>query len=253
MSIKSLLVATGSMILCALGLAAEATEVKVIAANPMKAVVQQLGAQFERDTGYKLVTTFVSGPVVKREIDAGEKFDLAISATPIIGELIKEGKIDAGNRADVAYAGVGVGVRSGAPTPDIGSVEAFKRALLHAKSVAYSAEGPSGVYFKGMLDRLGIAEQMKPKLKPMSGDALTKAVPSGEAEMIISATSDIIAGGTVLVGPLPPELQSYVRFAAGVGTNAKEAEAAKVLIKLLTAPAAVPIMNANGMEPGTPR
>ncbi len=241
------------MILFALGPAAEAAEVKVIGANPMKAVVQELGAQFERDTGHKLITKFVSGPVVKREIDAGETFDLAISATPVIDALIKEGKIVAGNRVDVAYAAVGVGVRAGAPKPDIGSVEAFKRALLNAKSVAYSAEGPSGVHFKRLLDRLGIAEEMKPKLKPMSGDALAKAVPSGEAEMIISSMPDIIADGIALVGPLAPELQLYIRFAAGVGSNAKEAEAAKVLIKFLTAPAAVPVLKAKGMEPGTPR
>lgn len=256
MRIRSLPVAatTAAMILFAvLGLAAEAAEVKVIGANPMKAVVQELGAQFERDTGHKLVTKFVSGPVVKREIDAGETFDLAISITPLIDGLVKEGKIVAGSRADVAYAGVGVGVRAGAPKPDIGSIEAFKRALLNAKSVAHSAVGPSGVYFKGLLDRLGITEEMKPKLKPMSGDALAKAVPSGEAEMIISSMPDIIVGGTVLVGPLPPELQLYIRFAAGVGTNAKEAEAAKALIKFLTAPAAVPVIKAKGMEPGTPR
>jgi len=219
----------------------------------MKAVVQELGAQFERDTGHKLVAKFVSGPVVKREIDAGEPFDLAISAAPVIDALMKEGKIVPGTRADVAYAAVGVGVRAGAPKPDIGSVEAFKRALLDAKSVAHPAEGPSGAHFKRLLDRLGIAEEMKPKLKPMSGDALVKAVPSGEAEMIISSMPDVIADGTVLVGPLPQELQLYIRFAAGVGAHAKEAEAAKVLIKFLTAPAAVPIIKAKGMEPGTPR
>lgn len=254
MRISSLSVAaTTGAILLALGLAAKAAAVKVIAANPMKPVVQELGAQFERDTGHKLVTRFVSGPVVKREIDAGEMFDLAISAAPVIDALIKEGKIVAGTRTDVAYAGVGVGVREGAPKPDIGSVEAFKHALLNTKSVAHSAEGPSGVYFKGLLDRLGIAAEMKPKLKPMSGDALANAVPNGEAEMIISATSDIIAGGAVLVGPLPPELQSYIRFAAGVGINAKEAEAVKALIKFLIAPAAVPVIKAKGMEPGSPR
>jgi molybdate transport system substrate-binding protein len=241
------------MTLFAPGLAAEAAEVKAIVANPMKAVVQEVGAQFERDTGHKLVTRFVSGPVVKREIDAGEPADLAISAAPVIDGLIKEGKIVAASRADLAYAGVGVGVAAGAPKPGIGSVEAFKRALLNAKSVAHSAEGPSGVYFRSLLDRLGIAEEMKPKLKPLSGDALAKAVPSGQAEMIISSMPDILGEGIVLVGPLPAELQAYIRFAAGVGANAKEAEAAEVLIKFLTAPAATPVINAKGMEPGSPR
>ena len=151
------------------------------------------------------------------------------------------------------YAGVGVGVGAGAPKSGIGSVEAFKRALLNAKSVAHSAEGPSGVYFRSLLDRLGIAEEMKPKLKPLSGDALAKAVPSSQAELIVSSMPDILAEGIVLVGPLPAELQSYIRFAAGVGANAKEAKAAEVLIKFLTAPAAIPVINAKGMEPGSPR
>jgi molybdate transport system substrate-binding protein len=254
MKISSLPVAatTAAMLLSALGLATEAAEIRVIGANPMKTVVQALGAQFERDTGHKLVARFVSGPVVKREIDAGDAFDVAISSTPVIDALIKEGKIVRGTGADVAYAPVGVGVRVGAPKPDIGSVDAFKRALLNASSVAHSAEGPSGVYFRSLLDRLGIAEQMKAKLKPMSGEALANAVPNGEAQMIISSMPDVIAGGTVPVGPLPPELQLYIRFAAGVATNAKEAEAANALVKFLTAPAAVPVIKAKGMEPGTP-
>lgn len=254
MRISSLAVAaTTGAVLFALGLAAEAAEVKVIGANPTKTAVQELGAQFERDTGHKLVTKFVTSPLVKREIDAGETFDLAISVTPHIDGLIKEGKIVAGSRADVAYAGVGVGVRAGAPKPDISSVEAFRQALLNVKSVAHSAEGASGVHFKALLDRLGIAEQMKPKLRPMTGDALANAVPRGEAEMIFSSMPDIIVDGTVSLGPLPPELQLYIAFAAGVSTNAKEAEAAKALIKFLTAPAAVPVIKAKGMEPGAPR
>jgi molybdate transport system substrate-binding protein len=219
----------------------------------MKVVIQELGAHFERDTGHKLVAKFVSGPVVKREIDAGERFDLAISAAPVIDALMKEGKIVPGTRADVAYAAVGVGVQANAPKPNINTVEAFKRALLEAKSVAHSAEGPSGVHFKRLLDRLGIAEEMKPKLKPMSGDALVKAVPSGAAEMIISSMPDIIANGTVVIGRLPQELQLYIRFAAAVGTHANEAEAAKALIKFLSAPAAVPVIKAQGMEPGAPQ
>ena len=247
-------VGIGLIILLVQNFAAEGAEVKVIGANPMKPVVQELGAQFERDTGHKLVTKFVPGPVVKREIDAGETFDVAVSITPVIDALIKEGKIVAGTRADVAYALVGVGVRAGAPKPDISSVEAFKRALLNAKSVTHSAEGASGTYFKGLLERLGIAEEMKPKLKPRSGEAQAKAVPSGEADMIVATISLILAyDGVQLVGPVPSEVQFYNRFAAGVGTNAREPEAAKALLKLITSPAAVPVIKAKGMEPGSPR
>ena len=241
------------MILLAQNIVAEAAEVKVLAATPMTTVIKELGAQFERETGHKLVTKFVSGPIVKQEIDAREKFDLAISITPVIDDLIKEGKIVAATRADVAYAGVGVGVRAGAPRPDISSVEAFKRALLNAKSVAHSATGASGDHFKRMLERLGIVEEMKSKLRPMPADKIAQAVPSGEAEMIVVTISVILVPGAELVGPIPSELQFYNRFAGGVSTSAKETEAAKTLLKFLTAPASVPVIMAKGMEPGAPR
>jgi molybdate transport system substrate-binding protein len=249
----SLLTAATASASIVLGLSATAAEVNVIGVNPMKGVVQEVGAKFERDTGHKLLTKFVSGPVVKREIDGGAPFDVAISAAPVIDELIKEGKIDAATRTELAYAGVAMGVRAGAPKPDIESVEAFKRTLLQAKSIAYSAEGPSGVHFRSVLDRLGIADEVKPKLKPLAGEALARAVPNGEAELIISTMPDILVDGTTPVGPLPPELQTYVRFVAGVKSQAKESEAAKALISYLAAPEAVAIIKAKGMEPGRPK
>ena len=243
----------GGLGFLAQALVVEAAEVRVIGAAPTSALITELGALFERQTGHQLKTRFVSGPIVKREIDAGEAFDLAVSITPVIDELIKEGKLVAATRTDVAYAGVGVGVRAGAPKPDISTVEAFKRALLNAKSVAHSAAGASGDHFKAMLDRLGIAEEMKPKLRPMSADTIAQAVPGGHAEMIVVTASVIMVPGADLVGPLPSELQFYNRFAAGVGTNAKQADAAKAFSALLTAPAAIPVIRAKGMEPGVPK
>ena len=253
MKISSLTTAAiGFLIPLVHGITAGAAEIKVIGATPMTAVIKELGSQFERETEHKLVTKFVSGPVVKREIDAGERFDVAISITPVIDSLIKEGKIVAATRADVAFAGLGVGVRAGAPKPDIGSVDAFKRALLNAKSVAHSSEGASGDYFKGLLERLAISEQMKPKLKPMPADRIAQAVPTGEAEMIVVTMSVIVGSGAEPVGLIPSELQFYNRFAAGVGASAKEPEAAKALIKFCTAPAAAPAIIAKGMTPGAP-
>jgi molybdate transport system substrate-binding protein len=246
--------AIGSIVVMLQGPAAEAADVKVIGAIPMAGAIKELGAQFERDTGHKLITKFVSGPVVKREIDAGETFDVAVSITPVIDALIKEGKLVPDTRADVAYVGVGVGVRAGASKPDISSVDAFKRTLLNAKSVAYSAEGAAGTYFKGLLERLGVAEQMKPKLKLSgSGSIAVRAVAAGEAEMAVVAISNIMEVGLDLVGPLPSELQRYISFAAGVSPSAKETEAAEALIKLLTTPAAIAAIKAKGMEPGAPR
>lgn len=220
----------------------------------MARVINTLGPQFERDTGHKLVTRFASTSVVKREIDAGETSDLAISVTSGIDDWIKEGKIVAATRVAVAYTGLGVGVRAGAPKPDIGSVEAFRRALLNAKSVAHFAESASAASFKGLLERLGIAEEMKPKLKPMVGGAIYKSLTSGEVEIVIAVVPGIVAApGVELVGSFPSELQIYVIFAAGVSTGANEPGAAQALIKFLTSPAAVAVIKAKGMEPGTLR
>jgi molybdate transport system substrate-binding protein len=240
------------MILLAQGFAAEAAEVKVIAAAPMTAAFKELGTQFERDTGHKLVTKFAPTPLVKREIDAGETFDLAISVTSGVDDLIKEGKIVADTRAAVAFSGVGMGVRAGAPKPDISSVDALKRTLLNAKSVAHSAEGASVAIFRGLLERIGIAEEMKPKLKPMAGTA-SQSLASGEAEIVVLFVPTIVAApGVELVGLFPSELQTYISFAAGIGIGAKEPAAAQALIKFLTSPAAVAVIKAKGMEPGTP-
>jgi len=171
----------------------------------------------------------------------------------VIDALIREGKIVAATRANFAYAPVAVGVRKGTAKPDIGSVEAFKRALLSAKSVAHAAVGASGDHFKSMLQRLGIAEEMKPKLRPMPADRIVQAVPSGEAEMIVVTSSVIMMGDTELVGPIPAELQFYNSFAAGLATKAAQAEAATGLLNLLTSPSAASVIKAKGMEPGAPR
>ena len=168
MKIRSLLAAAtiGLFMLLAQAAAAEAAEVKVLHTGGFTSVMNVLGPEFERATGHKLVTKIDSAAVFKRQIDAGETFDVAILTTPLIAELVRTGKIAADMTADIARSGIGVGVRAGAPKPDISSVEAFKRTLLRAKSVAHSEEGSSGVHFKRLLERLGIAADMKAKLKP---------------------------------------------------------------------------------------
>ena len=231
----------------------QAAEIRIIAATPMGAVVRHIGAEFERDTGHRLVMRFVAGPAVKRDIDSGQPFDVAISITPVIDALLKDGKLVPATRADIAYAGIGVGVRKGAPKPDIGTVATFRQALLSAKSVAHSADGASGDYFKRLLARLEIADQMQPKLRPMSPDALAKAVPSGAAEMIVVTASIIVDGAAELVGPVPQALQFYNRFAGGIGVNADQPDAAKAFLARLIAPQAAAAIKARGMEPGVPR
>ena len=240
-------------LLSAMPLAADAADVKVIAAAPMSGVVRELAGQFEKGGRHKVAVKFVSGPIVRTESDAGITYDLAISITPVIDALIKEGKLLADTRTDLAFAGIGVGVRAGAPKPDISTVETFRRTLLSVGSVAHSATGASGDHFRSILEKLGIAEQMQPKLRPMPADTIAQAVPSGQADMIVVTASIILGSGAELVGPIPQELQFYNTFAAAIGSASKNTEAARDFLGLLASAAALPVLEAYGMEAGRPK
>jgi molybdate transport system substrate-binding protein len=230
----------------------EAAEIRVLSAAGIKSVVDELGPQFERATGHKLVTKFVGGPAVQQAVAAGEAYDVAISQPAEIDKLLKDGKVASGTKTDIARSGMGVGVRKGAARPDISSAEAFKRALLSAQSIAYAGQGASGAFFGSLFDRLGIAAEMKDKLKSMpAGTPSAEAVARGEAEIVLLSVPSILAvPGVDLVGPLPPELQYYSGFAAGIVASTKEGEAARSLINFLTTPAAAPVIKAKGLEPG---
>jgi molybdate transport system substrate-binding protein len=241
-----------AMILLVHGLGVQAAEVTVMATGHMRAVLNELGPQVERETGHKIVIKIANSPVLKREIEAGEVFDLLISIDSDIDALAKAGKIAGGTRVGVAFAAVGVGVRAGAPKPDMGSVNAFKRMLLNAASVAYDAEGASSVYFNGLVERLGIVDEMNPKLRPMAG--VLKSVASGETEFGIASIPAIVAApGIELVGVIPEELQTYINLTAGVSTSSGTSEAAQALVKFLIAPKGVAIIKAKGLESGVAR
>ena len=243
----------GLMILLAQGVAVEAAEVKVLSAAAMRPVMNELGPQFERAAGHKLVIQFDVVSVIKRQIDAGERFDVAILNTPLINDLVKAGKIAAGTHTDIARTGIGVIVRAGAPKPDISSAEAFKRAMLNAKSISCSKGGVTDIYLTSLFKRLGIAEQMKSKIKYGPVGGLVQIVAKGEAELGLTTISSIEpVPGAELLGPFPAELQHYVGYTAGIGATAKEGEAGKALINFLKGPTAVPVLKAKGMEPITP-
>jgi molybdate transport system substrate-binding protein len=237
----------------ALGLtAASAAEVKILTAGAMKEVVLAIVPEFERETGHEAVVANDTAGGLSRRIAGGEAFDLAVITPAVIDDLTAKGKIVAGTKIAVARVGVGVGVKEGAPIPDISTVEAFKKALLAAKAVAYidpAAGGSSGIYFSGLLDKLGIAAEVKAKAKLKQGGYVADLVASGEADIAVHQISEILpVKGVKLVGPLPPEIQNYTTYAAGVGTDAKQADAARVLIKLLSGAAAEPVLKARGME-----
>jgi molybdate transport system substrate-binding protein len=230
---------------------AHAGEITVLSPNGMRAVVEELAPPFERTTGHKLNLTFGIASALRRQIEAGEPFDVAILGAPSIDDLITQGKLRADTRTDVARSGIGIAVRAGAPKPDIRTVEAFKRALLDTPSIAYNKEALSGIYFASLLERLGIADAMQPKTKFGTG-FVAELVAKGEADMAVQAMSDHLAvPGVALVGPLPAEVQHYIVFTAGVGTDVKDPSPAKELITFLTAPSAIPVLKAKGLEPGS--
>jgi molybdate transport system substrate-binding protein len=229
-----------------------AAEIKVLASNGVKAALEELAPAFERDSGNKLVMSFGLAAALKRQIEAGEAFDVAILTSAGIDDLAKQGKVDGGSRAAIARSGVGIGIRQGGPRPDISTALALKRTLLAAKSVSWAKEGQSGIYFASVLQRIGIAEQMKPKIVLASaGSEVGKLVASGQVELGVILVNELMAApGVEVLGPLPPELQNYTAFHAGVGAGSKDSSAAKALIQFLTAPSAGAVFKAKGQEPG---
>lgn len=244
--------ALGFAVMFAPVVAGNAAEIKVISSVGVRAVLEELKPQFERATQHKLAITFGTAVPLKRQIEAGETFDVVVLTPALVEDLVKQNRVAAGTKTDVAKAGIGVAGRAGASRPEISTAEAFKRALVNAKSIVYSKDGQSGTYMASLIERLGLAAEMKPKtvLETRSGHTAV-AVVEGKAELGFTIISEILpVSGAELVGPLPAELQNYVVFTAGISPNARDPEAAKAFIKFLTAPAALPVLKAKGMEPG---
>ncbi|SRR6266571_2260329 len=227
---------------------ANAAEIKVWTARAIATVLAEVGPQFERTTGHRLNVYPGLSTDFERRANAGDSFDLMVNAASPVDRWIKESKIVAQTRTYIARSGIGVEVRAGARKPDIGSVEAFKRALLDAKSIGYLRVG-SGLYLHGLLERLGIAEAVRSKVTRPESDIVSELVAKGELELgMVVITQILTTPGVELVGPLPPEIQSYVEFVAGVSANSKAPDAAKQLIRFLTGPTAIPVIRAQGME-----
>jgi len=227
-----------------------AAEVKVMAGAGMRAAFAELVPQFEHATGHKVVIQYAGGATFKKQIEAGEAFDLVIIDSNEVDDLIKQGRIARDTRVDVVRAGIGVAVREGAPMPDISSIDALKDTLLSAKSITYAPEGSTGRHLPRVFDRLGIAEEMKAKTKPNALARVPQAVAAGEVELAISGIPALMsAKGVQILGLLPGELQSWFVNTAGVSTAAKQPDGAKALIKHLATPEAAAVIKAKGMEP----
>jgi molybdate transport system substrate-binding protein len=252
MTLRSRIAATmlaSCMSIIAVGGAANAAEIVVSGYNPTKFVLASLIPMFEGTTANKVAISYEGPAATLAKVRNGADLDLAIQTPEVIDTLLKEGKIAA--RTDVFISSVGLAVKAGAPKPDISSADAFKKTLLGAKSVAYST-GQSGVYFASLLQRLGIADQMKPKLIVVSGvSAAGFAAAKGDAEIAIQQVTELMpVEGIDVVGPLPAELQAKLAFSAGIPISAKQPEAAKALIHFFASPAAAPVIKAKGLQPG---
>jgi molybdate transport system substrate-binding protein len=232
---------------------AEAAEIRVLCSNGLREVMEALVPQFEKASGHKLNITFGLAAAFKRQIDGGEAFDLTVLTPPLIDDLIKQSKVVADSRTVIARSGMGLLTKKGGPKPDISTGDAFKRTLTTAKSITYPSEGASGIYFVSLIDRLAMAEALKPKLKPVPNAAAVEAiVVKGDAEFGILPISEIIPEhGVELIAAFPREVQGYIVMTAAVSANAKQAGPARDLVKFLTAPAAAPTIKEKHMEPGS--
>jgi molybdate transport system substrate-binding protein len=246
----------GVAILLVVG-AADAAEIKVMISGGFSAAYHDLIAEFERATGHKLTTSAGASmggapDSIPSRLARGEGADVLILAGSAVDNLIKDGKAQAGSRVDLARSLIGMVVRKGAPKPDISTVDALKRTLLDAKSIAYSASA-SGVYLSTeMFARLGIADEIKHKAKRIESERVAAVVARGDAEIGFQQVSELLPEkGTDYVGPLPPEVQRVTVFSAGIASGSKEPEAGRALIKFLVSPAASAAVTKSGLEPMT--
>ena len=232
---------------------AGASEIRVWTARAVATVLADVGPQFERATGHTLVVTSDLSSGFARRMNDGEAFDIVISASSSIDAWIKDGKITPESRKEIARSGIGVAVRVGARKPDISSVETLKRALLDARSIAFLRVG-SGIHVASLLEKLGIADAVKPKVTRPDSDIVSELVAKGEVELgLVVITQILTTRGVELAGPLPPEIQSHITFVGGISPQSRVTAAAGQLLKFLGEPAAVEVITVQGMEPPSTR
>jgi molybdate transport system substrate-binding protein len=223
---------------------------KVLSTHAAVDVLNELGPKFERAHGCRLIYGYDPAKAVKRHVENGAAFDVAIVTRPVFDDLVAQGKMLAEPRGDVGRSGLGLSVRQGAAKPDIATAEAFKRTLLAAKSVARSTEGTSGIYFNTLLERLGIAEAMRDKIVLGPSGRVAELVARGEAEIAIQQVPELLpVAGAQYVGPFPPELQLYSDFTAGVAGASRHRDLAAAFVMALVTPEAAALFKAAGLEP----
>lgn len=225
------------------------SSLKIFSTNAMRSAMAELITTFERKSGHTLSVGWSTTNQTLTRIQAGETADMVIATGPGIDALYKQGRIVPGSRAELGSTLIGLGVRAGAPKPDISSVETFKQALLAAQSITYTTLGQSGMHFEEVIKRLGIAGQLQSKFKVIPGGLVGELVVRGEAELGVQMLPEIFAvKGFELIGPFPPELQQVNTFATAILTGAQNADTARAFIQFLGTPAAVNALKAGGFN-----
>lgn len=228
---------------------AHAAEIQAFLTGASRRSLDTLIPQFERASGHKLAGQYGLPPALVKKIDAGEPFDVIVLSYDV-ESLVKQGKVVPDSRTVLGRIGIGVAVPKGAPRPDFSTVEGFKQSMLNAKSIATSGEGSSGRYVDSLIEKLGIADQVRPKIKSGPGGTSAQLVSRGEVDFVVSGLPPLIGTPNIeWLGYLPPEINHWLLFSGGLSPRAKEPEAGRVFLKFLTTPAAVAVWKENGLEP----
>jgi molybdate transport system substrate-binding protein len=226
---------------------AGAADITLMCPPPMRSVIVELVAGFERANGHHVTITFAPSKAIIERLAAGEKTDVAVLTAQASDRMIEAGRL--ARRVDLAKSTIGVAVRAGAPRPDVGSADAFRRTLLAAPSFARNEGADSGIYMKSLIERLDIAEQMKAKTTLVPTGYVAELVARGEVAIGAQQVSELMSVKGVDVIALPAELQHVVVFSAGLSATPASPAAVKALVEFLTAPAAAPVYKAKGLDP----
>src|SRR6476661_5175431 len=230
-----------------------AADIKLLCAVALHRAIDALILDFEKSSGHKVTVAYGNAGAIADRFKNGEAADLLINAAPLMEQLRAQAKVVAGDRIIIAKVGVSAFVRKGAAKPDISSADAFKLSMLAARSIIYpdpAGGGASGIYVTSLLEKLGIAAEMKPKTKlSPSAKVLYASVASGDVEIGFNQISEVLAQPSVeFIGPLPSEIQNYTQFSPGIVTGSSQADAAKALVTFLYSPPAQAVLKAKGFE-----
>jgi molybdate transport system substrate-binding protein len=235
---------------CAVSLGAGAADLKVVAPNAVKETVAEIAVSFEKATGHKVIFSWGGSEAIAKRVSEGEVFDVVITTAQGVDRLVADGKLVAGTRTDFSRSAVAAAVRAGLPRPDISTVDGLRKALLAADSIAISS-GASGRYLEQLFQRIGVADQIKQKIKqPPSGAQIADLIARGDADLGFQQVTELVhAKGVDYLGPLPAEVQNYTVWAAGLHASAPQPDAARAFMRALAAPDAAAAIRRTGMEP----